>query len=61
MILYKETYWSTSSDEKISIHYQKTENNSVVEKSNDMAKGKSWDVKDFKNEFLNWVKERIKN
>ncbi|MCF8714015.1 hypothetical protein JM658_04170 [Joostella atrarenae] len=58
-ILYKETYWSTNSNDKISIHYQKTQNSAVVEKSDDIAKGKVWNKGDFKNEFLSWIREQI--
>ncbi|MEL4306549.1 hypothetical protein JMA43_00445 [Joostella sp. CR20] len=57
-VLYKETYWSTQTGGKIKIHYQKSQGNAVVEKQNDIAKSKNWNAKDFKNEFLNWVKER---
>ncbi|MCM5664227.1 XAC2610-related protein [Galbibacter mesophilus] len=58
-ILHKETYWSTNNDDKIEIHYQKTKNNAVVEKIDNVAKDKNWDPSDFKNQFLKWIKERI--
>ncbi|QLE03066.1 hypothetical protein HX109_03060 [Galbibacter sp. BG1] len=58
-ILHKETYWSTNTDGKIIIHYQKTQRSAVVEKIDNVAKNQKWDPSDFKNQFLLWIKSRI--
>ncbi|MCX2679419.1 hypothetical protein OOZ15_05640 [Galbibacter sp. EGI 63066] len=58
-ILFKDIYWSSHSGEKPIIHYQKIQNKAVVEKQDDIAKDVKWNNRDFKNEFLTWVKERI--
>ncbi|MDG3584140.1 XAC2610-related protein [Galbibacter pacificus] len=55
----KETYWSNNTNGTYTIHYQKTQNNAVVEKKENVAKNQQWSQNNFKNEFLNWVKDQI--
>ena len=58
-IAYRETYWSSRKGNKISIDYQKTVSNAVVEQASDIAKQEQWSSTDFKNQFLSWVSSQI--
>jgi len=58
-IAFRETYWSSHANNKISINYQKTVSNAVVEQASDVANDKQWSTTDFKNQFLSWVSNQI--
>lgn len=58
-IAYRETYWTTHENNKISVNYQKTVSNAVVEQASDVAKDQQWSTTDFKNQFLSWVSNQI--
>lgn len=58
-IAYRETYWSSHKGNKITVNYQKTVSNAVVEQANDVAKDEQWSSTDFKNQFLSWVSNQI--
>lgn len=58
-VSHKETYWSNHNGNKISINYQKTVSNAVVEQASDIAKSQQWSSTDFKNQFLSWISNRI--
>jgi len=58
-IAYRETYWSSHTGNKITVNYQKTVSNAVVEQANDVAKAEQWSSTDFKNQFLSWVSNQI--
>lgn len=58
-IAYRETYWSNHKNGKITVNYQKSIDNAVVDQASDVAKSEQWSSTDFKNQFLSWVSNRI--